>query len=132
MSCEPYNPFEPEEASAPELPPPTRRRGPAPKPSEVRRKHRVAVYLNNSELKIVCGFSELSGVCPAAYLRKAALGTPPVVVPQVNQQVWQQLGHAAANLNQIAKSLNSNDLSYLVEVRTALIRFRQALVEPKK
>lgn len=111
---------------------PKKRRGPAPKPLELQRKYRVAVYLNSSELKIVNGFSELSDICPAAYLRKAALNTPPVVIPELNQLAWQQLSSAAANLNQITKRINSNDLSALEEVRIALIRFRQALLEPSK
>lgn len=121
----PFGPFEPET-------PPARKRGPTPKPLKSQRKHRIAVYLNDSELKIIHGFSELSKTCPAAYLRRIALNTPPVVIPQLNQQAWEHLGRAAANLNQIAKSLNSSDIGYLVEVRTALIRFRQALVEPVK
>lgn len=125
-----FGPFTAASAEAPT--PPARRRGPTPKPLESQRKHRIAVYLNSSEWKIINGFSELSHVCPAAYLRKAALNTPPVVIPQLNQDVWEQLGRAAANLNQIAKSLNSSDFNYLVEVRTALIRFRRALVEQVK
>ena len=120
-----FGPFEPAEA-------PRRKRGPTPKPIESQRKLRIAVYLNDSEWKIVNGFSELSHVCPAAYLRRSALGTPPVVVPPLNQEAWQALGKAAANLNQISKHLNSNDLSYLNQIREALIRFRQALIEPKK
>lgn len=123
--------FQPLPQEAPTSPP-RRKRGPAPKSAESIRKHRIAVYLNSSEWKIINGFSELSNVCPAAYLRKTGLSTAPVVVPEINQQAWEQLGRAAANLNQIAKSLNSSDLSYLVEVRTALIRFRRALVEPAK
>jgi len=111
---------------------PRRKRGPTPKPLESQRKHRIAVYLNDAELKIVNGFSELSHVCPAAYLRRAALSTPPVVIPQLNQDVWQVLGKAAANLNQLTKLLNSGDISYLNNTREALIRFRQALVEPRK
>jgi len=122
------SPFEPEALPLQN----TRKRGPTPKPPESLRKHRVAVYLNDSEWKIINGFGELSNTCPAAYLRKTALNTPPLVIPQVNQQVWQQLSHAAANLNQIAKSMNSSDQNYLAETRTALIRFRRALVEPQK
>ena len=124
-----YGPFEPEPAQSP---PTKRRRGPAPKPLESKRKHRVAVYLNDAEFKVINGFSELSGICPAAYLRKATLNTPPIVVPSINQMAWEQLGRAAANLNQLSKSINSCDLSYLSEVRMALIRFRAALVEPQK
>lgn len=112
--------------------PPTRRRGPTPKPSTERRTHRIAVYLSGSEFKVVSGFAELAKTSPAAYLRKVALNTPPVVIPQINQQAWEHLGRAAANLNQIAKSLNSSELNYLAEVRVALIRFRSALVEPLK
>ncbi|WP_281184440.1 plasmid mobilization protein [Trichlorobacter lovleyi] len=129
----PFNPFEPEPEEAPAQTIPTKhKRGPTPKNPSEQRTHRIAVYLNTAEFKVVSGFSQLSKTCPAAYLRKAALNTPPIVIPQLNQQVWQQLGHAAANLNQIAKSLNSGDLNYLSETRIALIRFRQALVEPQK
>ncbi len=124
----PFGPFAPAEAATP----PRRKRGPTPKPLESQRKHRIAVYLNDAELKIINGFSELSHVCPAAYLRRAALNTPPVVIPELNKEVWQVLGKAAANLNQLSKLLNSNDLSYLSQTREALVRFRQALVEPKK
>lgn len=123
-----FGPFTP---AAPTLPP-RRKRGPTPKAIESQRKHRIAVYLNDSEFKIVNGYSELSGVCPAAYLRRAALNTPPVVIPQLNQEVWQVLGKAAANLNQLTKLSNSNDIAYLGQAREALIRFRQALVEPQK
>lgn len=124
-----FQPLLPEAAATPT---PRRKRGPTPKPSAERRSYRIAVYLLAAEMRVISGFSELSGVCPATYLRKAALSTPPVVIPELNKQVWEQLGRSAANLNQIAKSLNSNDLNYLIEVRTALIRFRQALVEPAK
>ncbi len=110
----------------------TKKRGPAPKPLESQRKHRIAVYLNHSEMKIINGFSELSKVCPAAYLRKTALNSPPTVIPELNQQVWAELSKAAANLNQLSKSINSNDIKYLDDARAALIRFRQALVEPSK
>ena len=127
-----HGPFDPLPPEAPATTPPRRKRGPTPKPSAEKRTHRIAVYLSDSEMKVIDGFSELSKVCPAAYLRKAALGTPPVVVPIVNQQVWEQLGRAAANLNQLTKLLNSNDHSYLSETRIALIRFRQALVAPTK
>ncbi|SJZ62414.1 mobilisation protein (MobC) [Trichlorobacter thiogenes] len=126
-----YGPFEPLPPDTP-APTPHRKRGPTPKPADEQRTHRIAVYLSQAEMKVVSGFSELSNVCPAAYLRKAALNTPPVVIPELNQLVWQQLSNAAANLNQIAKQINCDDLSVLEEVRTALIRFRQALVKPHK
>lgn len=125
----PYNPFEPEEAPA--APATRRKRGPAPKAPESQRKHRIAVYLNAAELKVINGFSELSGVCPAAYFRGAALNSPPVVIPQLNQEVWQMLGKAAANLNQIAKSINTNDVPDLYVIRQALAQFRTALVSQK-
>ncbi len=110
----------------------SKKRDPAPKPLESQRKHRIAVYLNDAEMKIINGFVELSKVCPAAYLRKTALNSPPVVIPQLNQEVWSELSKAAANLNQLSKSINSNDIKYLDDTRAALIRFRSALVEPQK
>ncbi len=126
-----YGPFEPLPPDTP-APPPRRKRGPTPKPASEQRINRIAVYLNDAEIKVVSGFSQLSGTCPAAYLRKAALKTPPVIIPELNQLAWQQLSSAVSNLNQIAKRINSNDLSALEEVRTTLIRFRVALTVAQK
>lgn len=107
------------------------KRGPTPKSPELHRNHRVAVYLNGSEWKIINGFSELSKVCPAAYLRQAALNSPPVVIPPLNQQVWTELAKALSNLNQIAKAINSNNIPELTAIKQTLTQLRAALVTPR-
>ena len=86
-----------------------RKRGPKPlreTAPEQERKRRISVYLNDAEMQIIQGFSTISKTSPPVYIRQAALKTPPVVVPELNQEAWAKLAGAAANLNQLVKRFN--------------------------
>lgn len=100
-----------------------RRRGPTPKSPDTIRKHRIGVYLSDPQLEELSKRAgthipkkmegERSGGDTAArrkianYIRAAAFGALPPVVPAVNERVWIELAPVLANLNQIAKKLNS-------------------------
>lgn len=99
-----------------------RRFGPAPKPADQLRDFCVGVYLSPRELEIMAARAgcpvparmkgSKSGGDPArrkvsAYLRHAALGSLPQIIPELNREAWISLSSAAANLNQIVKRRNS-------------------------
>lgn len=91
-------------ADAVDQKPKKRRHGPMPRPGAELRKTRISVYLTSDE------YSEVSrraaGRNPAAYMRAAVLSRVPAQIPTVNIQVYRELARSAANLNQIAHSLN--------------------------
>ena len=67
------------------------------------------------------------------YLRTAALGVLPPMVPTVNIDAWKQLARAAANLNQISAAFNERgDLASIVEARAVLHEFRSKLIGANK
>ncbi|MBE1427214.1 hypothetical protein H4684_003904 [Desulfomicrobium macestii] len=82
------------------------KRGPAPKPDEEKRQVRVSVYLTPAEL------SELDqrrgGMERSEWLRRAGLAKRLApAIPAVNREAWAALARTAANLNQIARSMNA-------------------------
>lgn len=52
----------------------------------------------------------------------------PPQVPELNQGAWVALASASANLNQIARRLNSGDAVQAEEIRELLSQFRAALL----
>ena len=89
--------------------PPKRRRGPAPKPLTEKRRHRVSVYLNDSELaaliaqvfpgQVVDG--EAQGVRQelGRHMRDATFERLPPQIPAINREAWIELSRLAGNLN---------------------------------
>lgn len=65
------------------------------------------------------------------YMRLAAFDRLPHTIPAVNVTAWTELARAAANLNQIAKSLNAGDAADAAQIRSELADFRRALIGAK-
>jgi hypothetical protein len=68
------------------------------------------------------------------WLRCAALDKLPPIIPEPNIEKWQALARSAANLNQLAKTLNLVKLQdsseeNIDEIRNILTEFRASLVE---
>lgn len=99
-----------------------RGRGRKPVPDDVKRKHGVTCRLTDAELAHV---DRLRGNMTAGeWVRTAALGRPPRIVPELNRQAWLELSRAASNLNQLAKLGHFTD----VNVTEQLKAFRAALI----
>jgi len=62
------------------------------------------------------------------YLRAAAVGRLPPVVPELNVQAWAELARVGANLNQVARSLNSGEAVEIEVVQRLLADLRVRLV----
>ena len=91
------------------------------------RTHCVSVRLNDEELAILN--AKRGDMKQGEWLRCAALDKLPPVVPEPNVTKWAELGRAAANLNQIAKKLNSSsDELEVSQIRQALTSFRASLL----
>lgn len=105
-----------------------RRRGPTPDPSSKRNK-RVSVYFSDNEyeklIKIVGNKKYASD-----HMRRLALGSRSqrITIPELNRQAYSELARAAANLNQIARSLNAGDEISVEHLEDALRCFRMALI----
>lgn len=107
---------------------PKRKRGRKPVLNEDLRKNRVGCRLTDAEAAHV---DRLRGrVSRGEWVRRAALGRPPRIVPELNREAWLALARAAANLNQISHHLivnNSEELP-LDEIRAMLDAFRLGLI----
>jgi hypothetical protein len=71
------------------------------------REHVITARLNDEELEKFEAARMIFGLPQAKYVRARVLTEPlPVVIPEVNLQVWRELGHVGGNLNQLARSFN--------------------------
>ena len=102
------------------------RRGPKTLLPNEKREHCVSVRLNAAELAVLD--SRRKKMRAGAWLRAAALETPPVIIPEINKQAWAALGNAASNLNQIARKLNSDGDLDIIKISKELAAFRFALL----
>jgi len=109
-----------------------KRRGPAKLPPEKARHHHIGIYLSGSELAELAnragtripekspgmqsGGDTAARKKIAAYVRNAAFGALPPRIPEANMQIWRDLAPALANLNQIAKQLNTGKPDDLTEM----------------
>jgi hypothetical protein len=88
--------------------PPVSRRSPAPRPP--RRTRILKMRLTEAEYAALVERAQTAGGhTVAGYVRTVALGQPAPVaaaVPAANVEQYAKLGHAAANLNQVARHLN--------------------------
>ena len=115
-----------------------KKRGIAPYPKEQLRSRRISVYVTEKEYHQLKTQAQKVGQNPPSYLRNIALKHHPKSIPELNQKAWTSLSKSAANLNQIAHQLNSQDtkdtaiLPTLEEIKTALSEFRQALIGAKQ
>lgn len=86
-----------------------RRHGPKPKPASEQRRHPVSCRLTDAELTQLD--ARRGKVSRGEWLRLAALGKPPRMVPEVNKVAWSDLARAAGNLNQITRAINEGPVA---------------------
>ena len=96
------------------------------------RTHCISVRLNDEELNILN--TKRGTMKQGEWLRCAALDKLPPIIPEPNIEKWQALARSAANLNQLAKTLNLVKLQdsseeNIDEIRNILTEFRASLVE---
>lgn len=91
-----------------------------------KRRHGISCRLTNSELKL-CD-ARRGEHTRGEWMRMGALTKLPPVIPALNREAWIQLSHAAANLNQLSRTLNSGDAVDAVETRRTLGEFRLSLL----
>jgi hypothetical protein len=82
-----------------------RRHGPAPKAAHELRQHSVSCRLTDAELALLD--SRRGKVSRGEWLRRAAFGQPPRIVPELNKAAWSDLARVSANLNQLTRGINS-------------------------
>lgn len=70
-------------------------------------RQRIDCYFSNEELVGIRSRAKDSGLPLSTFIRKSSLGVHIHMMPTANAEIWQSLSHTAANLNQIAKHLNS-------------------------
>lgn len=94
------------------------------------RKHQVKVMLDDEELKRMD--SKRGKRSRAVMLRSLLLDKFPAPVPEVNIIAWTELSRASANLNQLARHLNTGGVFEVEQVKATLERFRAALIAAAK
>ncbi len=85
------------------------------KNSEIRQ--RIDCYFSSEELNSIRSRAKEAGLPLSTFIRKSSLGAQIHVMPTANAELWHSLSHTAANLNQIAKHLNSG-LAHGVDIGT--------------
>ncbi len=78
-------------------------------------RQRIDCYFSNEELNTIRSRAKEAGLPLSTFIRKSSLRSHVHVMPTANAEIWQSLSHTAANLNQIAKLLNSG-LAYGVDI----------------
>lgn len=106
------------------------KRGPKPISQEAKRGHCVSARMNSAELKWL---DEHRGHFQRGeYIRMAAMGKlPRAAPPAINQQSYNELARAAANLNQLSKRANAGHVVEINELTEALSEFRISLLGAK-
>ncbi len=89
------------------------RRGRNSLSDDEKRTHCVSVRLNKLELNWLDTHRQKNKkkYLRGEYLRMSSLGNLPRVIPEINKNVWLELGAIGNNLNQIAKKLNKGHRS---------------------
>lgn len=93
------------------------------------RTHCVSVRLSRAEL---AALDYQRGTRQrGSYLRDCWANRPlPVVIPELNRDAWSALSRSAANLNQIAHSVNLGNEIEIDRIRSELEQFRTSLLRP--
>ena len=104
------------------------RRGPKPLDPADLRDRCVSVRLNLAELEWLDRVREPAKMQRGEYLRAAAKGKLPTTIPPINVEAWAELARSAANLNQIAKHLNSGERVALTQIILSLEAFRRDII----
>lgn len=95
-----------------------------------RRVHQINCALTKTELDVI---DERRGaVSRGEFLRLAAFdAAPPPKIPEANLELWAKFAPMSANLNQIARHLNSGDPLHvhISELRATVAELRLVLIE---
>lgn len=105
-----------------------RKRGPKPDPANKREK-RVSVYFSDTEYeKLVAKVGDKKLL--SDFLRNLGLGKKAsrVVIPEINSKAYSELARTAANLNQVAKAINTGDPVDIEQIQTSLKELRFAII----
>lgn len=70
------------------------------------REHFVNTRLNDEEISLLDSLRKGTSLSRSSYMRAAALGTPPRVIPSINREQWVALSRVGSNLNQLAAAAN--------------------------
>ena len=70
----------------------------------------VNTRLNDEEMNLLDNLRKGTALSRSAYMRMAALGTPPRIIQPVNREQWIALSRMGSNLNQLAVAVNSGNL----------------------
>ena len=91
------------------------------------RDYKLRVMLNADELSFL---DTVRGRRSRAETMRFLLqnSTPPASIPQLNADAWVELSRASANLNQLARHLNSGGAADAEAIRRELEEFRSALI----
>ena len=66
------------------------------------RKNFINVRLNDDELNTIDRYRKETNLSRSTYMREAAIGNPPRVIPSINRDQWIELSRLASNINQLA------------------------------
>jgi hypothetical protein len=112
-----------------------RRHGPEPRPEAELRSQRVGFYVTADEYDELIKRAGAIGKTGTAlsrhlgrFVRDQTFNRLPPMIPELNRSAWFELSKAAANLNQIARTLNQGDSVEAGEIRAALDEFRCSLI----
>lgn len=100
----------------------------ATSPDELR-IYTVSARLTNAELVALDG--KRGPYQRGTYMRLSTFDRLPPTIPSINVTAWTELSRAAANINQIAKSLNEGEVADIAQIRSELADFRRALIGAK-
>ena len=98
------------------------------------RNNFVNTRLSDEELRLLDSLRVGCSLSRSAYLRQAALDTPPRVIPSVNRRQWVELSRIGGNLNQIASaacsgaSLPPDVMQSIEETKALLSQVRNLLI----
>ena len=70
------------------------------------RKHFVNTRLSDEEISLLDSLRKETSLSRSSYMRAAALGAPPRVIPSINREQWVALSRVGSNLNQLAAAAN--------------------------
>ncbi len=110
---------------------PKKRRGPSLKAIDRIRSKRISVYVFDEELETLGNLANQEHVTISALLRKKGLNHKISHKTAIlDSQAYNELSHAASNLNQMIKFFNSHPEAIidLEKTRTALRDFRRSLI----
>lgn len=112
--------------------PAKRRRGPAPKPLEEKRRHRVSVYLNDAELTAMIAQvfpgEQLDGndlgvrQALGRHMRDATFDRLPPQIPAINRESWTELSRLAGNFNRYLMAIEQGDAQGMPPALVAELR----------